>query len=477
MVKTALLKPNTTFFGFALFLVTNAFTIWGGVFPSLPYDFQTPDALMTFSILQSVAFCSTLLVAAIIAPRISSAIGKPAFIGAGVIFFAGAVILLLCTFIQTNYLLALAGIFIGCGSGGSYLFWERVFASETDENAGIHLMAASAACPVIYGLLMLLPSEMAKYSIFILIPMSLAFLYISTKRIDLHQAMFSQPAKRFDDFAKNLIKDIWRPALCVASLGFVSGIIRAITIDDPSTGFLINAISMISIAASALLLIFIWCVLKIRFDLTKFYQGIFPFVATGFLLLPVLGTGYHYFFAGFSYFIFSLVSMLMMLSCAEIARKRELSPVFVYGLFAGFVYFLSSVGSIIGGTTSAMEEFGFAQLAMIALFAVYILSLVLFTSRNKREKGATNVIVVESSRDVLCERCVELAKETKLSKREAEIMEFIVRGRDVPHIADTLVISENTVRTHSKSIYRKANVHNKQELLSLIEGIEINETS
>ena len=48
-------------------------------------------------------------------------------------------------------------------------------------------------------------------------------------------------------------------------------------------------------------------------------------------------------------------------------------------------------------------------------------------------------------------------------------MEHIVRGKTVVRIAEELVISENTVRMHSKRIYAKLDIHKKQELLVLID--------
>ena len=55
-----------------------------------------------------------------------------------------------------------------------------------------------------------------------------------------------------------------------------------------------------------------------------------------------------------------------------------------------------------------------------------------------------------------------------LSTRETEVMELIARGNSMAAIAERLVISENTVRSHSKHIYAKLDVHSKQEILDLI---------
>lgn len=61
----------------------------------------------------------------------------------------------------------------------------------------------------------------------------------------------------------------------------------------------------------------------------------------------------------------------------------------------------------------------------------------------------------------------------RLSARETEIMELIARGNTVARIAEMLVVSENTVRTHSKRIYTKLDIHKKQELIDLIDTFGI----
>lgn len=57
-----------------------------------------------------------------------------------------------------------------------------------------------------------------------------------------------------------------------------------------------------------------------------------------------------------------------------------------------------------------------------------------------------------------------------LSARETEVAELIARGNSVARIAEMLVVSENTIRTHSKRIYAKLNIHKRQELIELVES-------
>lgn len=55
-----------------------------------------------------------------------------------------------------------------------------------------------------------------------------------------------------------------------------------------------------------------------------------------------------------------------------------------------------------------------------------------------------------------------------LTSREVETLSLFSEGRSAPFIAEKLVLSESTVRTHIRHIYAKCGVHNRQELLDLV---------
>lgn len=64
----------------------------------------------------------------------------------------------------------------------------------------------------------------------------------------------------------------------------------------------------------------------------------------------------------------------------------------------------------------------------------------------------------------------ELGCRYGLTTRELEIANELMDGRSAPSIARRFYISENTVRSHIRSIYAKLDVHNKQEMLDLLES-------
>jgi LuxR family maltose regulon positive regulatory protein len=53
----------------------------------------------------------------------------------------------------------------------------------------------------------------------------------------------------------------------------------------------------------------------------------------------------------------------------------------------------------------------------------------------------------------------------RLSEREAEVLRLMASGKSSPEIADVLVVGVSTVRTHIKNIYRKLDVHSREQAI------------
>ena len=69
------------------------------------------------------------------------------------------------------------------------------------------------------------------------------------------------------------------------------------------------------------------------------------------------------------------------------------------------------------------------------------------------------------------EKALRAVSETfGLTAREEEILALMCRGRNVPAIADTLLLSTHTVRGYVKNLYQKCDVHSRQELLNLVDS-------
>ncbi len=80
--------------------------------------------------------------------------------------------------------------------------------------------------------------------------------------------------------------------------------------------------------------------------------------------------------------------------------------------------------------------------------------------------------VAESSgalnRELRQRACAALADEYGLTDRETAVLELVSMGYTVQRIAEERGVTQNTVRTHTKGLYRKLDTHSKQEVIELV---------
>jgi DNA-binding NarL/FixJ family response regulator len=75
------------------------------------------------------------------------------------------------------------------------------------------------------------------------------------------------------------------------------------------------------------------------------------------------------------------------------------------------------------------------------------------------------------------ESLVNAQPDNNLSKKEREIIILISQGRKNREIADTLCISEQTVKSHVSRIFRKTNVNTRSQLVPLALKLRLPNTS
>ncbi len=527
-MRPSLFTPNLSRLGFGLFMAVNAASAWGGAFPLLPATFQTFDVMAAFSMAHTASLWATLISAMALSYLAPELLRHQTSVLCGPVMCLGGVCLIAPLYLPpaTIPLVVAGGVMLGAGSGLFLLSWQRLFASQEPERGTLDLVVGMGYSAPMYVALHMIPDAVAAITIpCIFVPLAEVCLIEASKGIDFGQPMFADEPKAHAPVYRHSLKAVWRSAVCVGAFGFASGIARGVALDDPAMGAIVNYASMAGALVSAVALILLWRRRTFRFDTALSFRTLFPAVVTALPLLPYASGHYLHGFAGVMYAFFSFAVMIMMAQCAQVSRDSGVSPTFEYGFFAGIVYAMQSGGFLTGYLSSSVFESEATRLATVALAATWVLAIAMYLVRGRfdpgharaqaiefialkrerpvengsmlaNEEGVSQAKASEDSAlgeppppkglmherpsgktpvagDPMPARCAALASRYFLTSREAEVVELIASGCSAPRIAEMLVISENTVKTHSKRIYAKLGIHKRKELMQLLEEIEV----
>lgn len=107
----------------------------------------------------------------------------------------------------------------------------------------------------------------------------------------------------------------------------------------------------------------------------------------------------------------------------------------------------------------------------VVMFVSYVCATVVFLAlkgTGDRQVHEQEHCIIES---FMRPRCSKVAQHFGLTPRESEILLLLSRGHCYSYIAENAYISEATVRTHARNIYRKVGVASQEELLNFIDTL------
>lgn len=523
----AALRPSVAVLGFALFLAINAASVWGGVFPFLPLEYQTQNLLFWFYFAQSIAFFCALLAAARIVYVTRNKRPLPLTVEcAGMLYGMGWVCLIISIYLYDLALplLVAAGFLLGSGAALFCLLWQRYFASIESSRGTRDMIVGAIFAAAIYSALYLIPRAVTAFLIpVVFLPLFALALTLRNREMDFAQPMFSDLPANNRRVYRRLIRGTWKASLAIGSLAFCAGVMRALAIDDPSIGSLVNVLSMIALLSAAAVLLYFWLARSLNLSIMRLYRMIFPLVITALVSVPFAPPAYLRWLAAGLYGLYAIASFLIMLQAAQISRDQGIHPIYAFGTIAGIVYAFHDVGFLIGsaGEQTYLPDIEPATLTVVMTLYLMALMYSINSIDFKREQAhlfsddtieliapsrmaSANFSKIEyvvdfgddeeptveqapldlekpsastgfaesethshTYRDRMDKQVQFIKTDYALSNREAEVMKLVCQGNTVPSIAEQLFISENTVRTHMKRLYAKLDIHKKQELIDL----------
>lgn len=165
-----------------------------------------------------------------------------------------------------------------------------------------------------------------------------------------------------------------------------------------------------------------------------------------------------------------LEAFLWMILCDTVTHKR-LSPALVFGLFGIAVVDLPWVFSfdlryLSGVTDEALQNGWLYSLSTVMLFVIAILSIVFLYLRMKDLQEKSTQQTTASQQEIVSQALEGIG----LTQRELEVATLVYRGYTAKRIAQMLYVSEPTVKNYTSRVYRKLDIHTKQELIEYIDA-------
>ena len=262
-----------------------------------------------------------------------------------------------------------------------------------------------------------------------------------------------------------------RPLVLLAAFGFSNAVIR---------GFLgaqdrVTVLFGVCVAAACVLVAAL--ARKGMIEIKALYQIAVPVLVAG-ALLVLMGYGWSGVAAALcSNAAFTLFSVFVTVVFCGISYRYGVNAVWMFGITQASL----SAGSFAGKAVSTLGAPLFADpevlMATIAVLVVAFvaLSMVLVSDRDftttwgiaslNEEPGALTVLDEEER---TARTCARVAQRYGLTRREEEVLVLMMRGYTLARIGEELYVADSTMKTHSRHIYRKVGVGNRNELQELV---------
>ncbi|MGV8084114.1 MAG: response regulator transcription factor [Coriobacteriia bacterium] len=208
-------------------------------------------------------------------------------------------------------------------------------------------------------------------------------------------------------------------------------------------------------------------------------QAIFPLVIVALYLSTLLGGIWG---SLYSILNFAAQQLLYGFVWATLSSKTFRQNRSVLLAFSQSYFFLVAAGTCSLIVNAVLKRSGAVSISYTLMIAFILLILVLLefgpllTGRAQSASRPPRTSLLpdrlsdgDGVDNLITRQCSLVMEKNGLTPRERDILPLLARGHTVAHIAETLSIGQETVKTHIRSIYQKTNVRSKEELIGLVE--------
>lgn len=361
--------------------------------------------------------------------------------------------------------LMLSGFMLGCSDAMITLLWARFSTTLSVRGVYLYVLLCNALSLILYFIVTLTPS-------FLALPLAAGFFLVSAifvkKSLDVHPTPsweYSHPV------FKESLRRMAHPVLGTSILSFMAGLMLQISGQQEISLSSFQQTSLITSAIAVVFLLLPALLIKKPLNMGRMYAIALPLSAAGFLLLPLIWNAAGGIVNSLAQLGAMVAGIILWCMLAETSRDTKLSPHLLFALALACTNASQLVGTLIGLMNAETLQKGDIVLTAVALVAAYLIFMVaLFLFKDKSLKGEEEFVHEKSghTEKYLFERCDVIAAEHQFTPRESEIFLLLAQGFTIPVISEKLFVSENTVKSHVKSIYQKLDVHVRSELIELV---------
>lgn len=407
-----------------------------------------------------------------------------------VVFLGGCGLFALAVLSASAVALLASGLFVGFSVACLFVFWfKRLSALSNKEIRGVFV--AALAIGGLFGVVLLAIPRFAVLPVTCagagtpLAALTFAALVERLRKPEQPVAgvFRALSAGGMRDGYQQAFKGLLSSLVCASALLVVLPALNSVALQDS-----LPWEQRVANACLAQLLVSI--VLAVTFKLLRrspstesIYLVVAPFLVVAMFAVPFAGVDFSRCFLLLGSCLFFAITVTLMLDCLSMARKTRTDVAVLYGLCAAVTFLVRFAANWIMRTVSQSGVSQEMQMVAMALFVVYLLGFAYVVMQNRR-RAQERLELAESvqseamlgklpwswrqgSREMEC--CQAIKEAAGLSEREYEVFQRLLRGKNVPAIAEELFISQNTVRSHVKRIYRLLDVHSRAELITFFE--------
>ena len=279
----------------------------------------------------------------------------------------------------------------------------------------------------------------------------------------LRAAFRTLPGKRLPRPALTRFTFPWKPALLVCVYAFAFGMQEASTYSfvGPHSGW--GMLAAATVVAAGVTLLSRW----IEFGVV--YSAWLPIMMMAALLLSLVGSLGAFGASFFMSMSYGAAEIFIMTMVGSICYRYGASAVWLFGIERGV-----RMLAMMAGRACEPLAHGWPVAAAVIVAAAVGTALILSEKRLTSDWGVVlsgsdgEELLEVARRNALGRRCAEVGRSHGLTQREEEVLLLLAQRKTAGDVERELCVAYGTAKAHIRHVYKKLDVHSREELLTLV---------